>query len=413
MSPQLKEAFLRHAERDDGSRQDNISTIAPCGQGTSSASSDSESASSAADGTGAEPLASRLALRLDGESEGEFSDTPRAAPCHPALLQGPGVLDNEDALLEERQGLASDEGGEPTARQHRASRAPQLGVSSKGWGTSRRYLARMSVFGIWLLSRMQPSLEMAVFAHMVFMQIRDGLLSMVQRLGLAPDWMSTGSLDAILGEAEKVVDAALADAGVDGSVGFCSFSANISMRPFLGVCLNTPHTRSIAKCLAQKQRVLQARAGGWSKVRAVWLDMTASHAEPRLARARSRSVEEVERLLDAAYAHYAPKRAAREQRLADQHQKRVAREAAQLDAANARTTRKFDRIRGHAERLLQVVKARELREAEKANVTLQKRLREEARRNEYKRRQAAEARWKWISRRDLTMEEILRGPPVQ
>merc|ERR1712194_272839 len=224
--------------------------------------------------------------------------------------------------------------------------------------------ARLWVKSIILQCHARASLDDAIFDHVLLVQMRDAFHAVlgqecIDSAELSKERVSTLGL-ALEAAAEKV----LRDAGRPASETF-SHSVHIH-QSFVGRQLHTATTSSIAECFRQRQTVYAARNKSWEAFHQAFIGVMFLEA-PRVKWVKRRSPDALADELNAAYEKYAPER-------------------------DAKRKGKEDKARQGASQLSRALAAHE------AGVRAQ-RLR------------TSRERLKWHRRRDLTMAEIMSGPP--
>ncbi|CAE8595160.1 unnamed protein product [Polarella glacialis] len=287
------------------------------------------------------------------------------------------------------------------------------------------YRAQTNINGIDVRGRYRHDLDSAVSDHVVLMQIREEVRCVFQRRGLkfnqyGPNWHEVAN------EVSEVEKAVLNDNIVNGETVLCTYYAALRMNAFIAKTLRTPTTRSLVTCLEHRRLIEEARNAGWPEVRKAFMELS-QHEEPGLRRCSAiRCPASAASVLDALYDSYAAQREAREARLLDFAAQREVREARLLELATAReekrkqhqetvvrvrTLRRFSRLDRRAETTLNAVQEQRRRLAQLEDTRRKKAAAAQARQEQQERKQRAELRRHWLHRRDLTMEEILRGPP--
>ncbi|CAE8643438.1 unnamed protein product [Polarella glacialis] len=291
------------------------------------------------------------------------------------------------------------------------------------------YRSQTFINGIDLRSYYRPDLDSAVSDHVVLMQLREEVLCVFQRRGLKFNQYGA-NWQEVANELSEVEKAVLIENGLNGETFLCTYHAAVSMSAFIAKALRTPTTRSIVTCLEHLRLMQEARAVGWPEVRKAVMELSL-HEEPGLRKCSAiRCPVSAASVLDALYDSYAAQREAREARLlkfaAQFAAQREAREARLLELGAAReekrkhheesvvrvrTLRRFSRLARRAETALNAVQEQRRRLAQLEDTQKKKAAAAQARQEQQERKQRAELRRHWLHRRDLTMEEILRGPP--
>ncbi|CAE8636566.1 unnamed protein product [Polarella glacialis] len=168
------------------------------------------------------------------------------------------------------------------------------------------------------------------------------------------------------------------------------FNANLSVRRFVGRQLYTPVTMDLDVALAARHSLLDNVAGGWPSLRQAWIRIQL-HGGVNLRAARSQA--DLETLIQRWEEDDSSRRAKVELRAARQ----AARQAVREQATAERCQRLRDRRRLHVRNLV----------ARYGSLDLLRERKEAA-----QRRNLNKARLEWHRRKDLTMAEILRGPPM-
>ncbi|CAE8591367.1 unnamed protein product [Polarella glacialis] len=287
------------------------------------------------------------------------------------------------------------------------------------------YRAQTNINGIDVRGRYRHDLDSAVSDHVVLMQIREEVRCVFQRRGLKFNQYGA-NWHEVANEVSEVEKAVLNDNIVNGEIVLCTYYAALRMNAFIAKTLRTPTTRSLVTCLEHRRLIEDARNAGWPEVRKAFMELS-QHEEPGLRRCSAiRCPASAASVLDALYDSYATQREAREARLLDFAAQREAREARLLELAAAReekrkhhqetvvrvrTLRRFSRLARRAETTLNAVQEQRRRLAQLEDTRRKKAAAAQARQEQQERKQRAELRRHWLHRRDLTMDEILRGPP--
>lgn len=278
------------------------------------------------------------------------------------------------------------------------------------------YVVRTSVAGVFMKSRAQASLEDAVSTHMVLVQVRDAFRYVLNRHGGSFVLLPRERIQAVVQELQEAAEGALVAHGVSSVPGFCSYSAKVSLRPYLGMPLQTPQTRSIATCIEHRQRLFQARSRGWDSLRLAFLEISTENIEARIPGSHgplsaSRSRQDVSEQIDAAYERYTIKRLAVEERIANRCRSKAVREDGRRAALQLRLIRRVHRMSQIVEDCVHDQAARKRKEIQ-ANFKrkVQERMAGQLK-QEREKSQRRKARWEWHHQRHLTMDDILRGPP--
>ncbi|CAE8605453.1 unnamed protein product [Polarella glacialis] len=298
------------------------------------------------------------------------------------------------------------------------------------------YQAKMSIKGIVISGRYRHDLDSALSDHVMLMQVREAILTVFQRRGL--NFKQGGAhWNEVAAELSEVVNAILIENSADGEIARCACYARMSMGAFVGKDLPTPNTRSVVTCLEHDRLVQEARDVGWPEVRKAFIELS-QHVEPRgpsTGRGNAiRSPTSVAATLDALYDRYAARRTerealatAREQKNKQHEETRTEREAfatARREQKNKqheettvrlKTLRSFSRLARRAETALNAVHEKRRRLAQLEDTQMKKQARQEQqerkRQEQQERKRRAELRRQWLRQRDLTMDEIMRGPP--
>ncbi|CAE8610111.1 unnamed protein product [Polarella glacialis] len=170
------------------------------------------------------------------------------------------------------------------------------------------------------------------------------------------------------------------------------FSASLSVRRFVGRTLHTPQTMDLDLALAARHSLLGSVAGGWPSLRQAWIRIQLQEGF-KLRATAARSRVDLEALTQRWEEDDSSRRAKVELKAA----RRAARLAARELAAAERCQQLRESSQRHVCHLVARYGLLDLLLEQKAAL---------------QRRRLNEARLKWHRRQDLTMEEILRGPPM-
>ncbi|CAE8587535.1 unnamed protein product [Polarella glacialis] len=243
------------------------------------------------------------------------------------------------------------------------------GISKKRGKDSLGYEATVGFSYFTIRSKMYASLEDAIECHIAFLSVKQAVL----QESITSDFNFDDSI-------RKNIQA------------FCcqlkpTFLAYLSVRRFVGKGqLVTPATMDLDIALAARHELLDNVAGGWPSLREAWIRIQLQEGVNRLA-ARSRA--ELEALTQRWEENDSSRRAKAELRAV----RRAARPAVREQAAAERCQRLRERRRIMVRNLIARYGSLDRKEA-------------------LQRRKLNEARLQWHRRKDLTMADILRGPPM-
>ncbi|CAE8611132.1 unnamed protein product [Polarella glacialis] len=271
----------------------------------------------------------------------------------------------------------------PTTSQPVCGRGPSglRGISKRGVSISKKngkalpsYEACVTLSNFTMRSQLYASLEEAIDCHIALLSVKQAVL----------------------------LESATSDFNFDGSIrqniqAFrCQFkllfSATLSVRRFVGRQLYTPQTVDLDSALAARHALLDSAAGGWPSLRQAWIRIQLDGGvNLRVTTARSRA--DLETLTQ----RWEEDDSGRRAKVELQAARRAAHQAAREQAAAERCQRLRDRRRINVRSLV----------ARYGSLDLLRERKEAA-----QRRKLNEARLQWHRRKDLTMAEILRGPPM-
>lgn len=276
------------------------------------------------------------------------------------------------------------------------------------------YRAKVTFAGIIAKCRLRRDLGQAVSDHVLLIHVRERFVQILQHRGVTID-DSEEQLDSLVSEFGNALSTVMLENDIHDGPEYFTFYSQLSLTRFIGYrAICTPTVRCVVSCLKHRNRLLQAKRTGWQAVRAVLIEF-AGFSEPGHHRRFSlSSPEAVASRLDQEHAKSEAKRAYREVCGAAQREAsaRLQQEQA-LQKAQRRRVRCLMRLARKAESALRVVEAQKQREQHWQEHCRQRQLKEQERIRVQKLRQEQQQRWQWLKRRDLTMDEILRGPPMR
>jgi flagellar biosynthesis GTPase FlhF len=178
--------------------------------------------------------------------------------------------------------------------------------------------------------------------------------------------------------------------------------------------------------LRQRESLLQAKAAGWTKFRAAWIELMQTPITPRdtawgHALSRPRTEAEAAAVVDAAWESHREARERRAEQLRRQEECRVAREKQRVLRHERRhqkqqnklqyRLKKLARASSAVERILDAEAQQATLEAQAAVARAQQQAKHEACQRKQQEALRRKQRWKWLRDPARTVGELLHGPP--
>eukprot|EP00928_Gymnodinium_smaydae_P083865 TRINITY_DN67103_c0_g1_i1.p1 TRINITY_DN67103_c0_g1~~TRINITY_DN67103_c0_g1_i1.p1 ORF type:complete len:422 (+),score=49.11 TRINITY_DN67103_c0_g1_i1:14-1279(+) len=274
------------------------------------------------------------------------------------------------------------------------------------------YRAKIRSHNILMTCRRRHTLDDAISDHMLLVQLRDAFRVVLSKFDGNTDGCIDRS-DDIAHNLELALEEVFSENGVSNAVqGLCSFSGRLS-QPYIRGELEMPPTRSIAKCIRQRHKLVVARGLGWEAFREEWVHMTQIE-EQRICGTRGNAKctpDSVRATLDEAYKQHEAQRLRSAERVQEYVERRRVKMQLKESKRIERRIKAYEKLCCKSSKALkqwnQFCKMEQL-QASKRELRKQadvKRLQAQ------ERSRAAKERLQWYRRQDLTMEEIMRGPP--
>lgn len=255
----------------------------------------------------------------------------------------------------------------------RSGKTPLSGFSGVRAISTKQYKAYMDIKALRFYTRGYTTMEAAIDAHIILVHLRHALQSEIIA--------SSGAWDRVADLKRICIDALASFGASEHELGLRIF---VSLRAdqWLG---RGHHITSPIMCLSEAlevhARVLRARGTSWEAIRAEWVRFK---QQKQRSQKRAFSGSEAEHVVDAA-----------RRSVLERHFARTARKAA---------------LALHVE---QMKRTRLLKKQARRDKSEKRQARLVAMAAAAERRRETEERWRWLRRRDLTTEELLRGPPRQ
>jgi len=263
-------------------------------------------------------------------------------------------------------------GGERTLEQPcRKGRVPLSGFSGVRAVSTRQYKAHMDIKALRLYTRGQCSMEAAMEQHIILVQLRNALQA--ASVGIPEFWHCIEDI-------KRVCTSTFSSLGTsEHKLGLCVF-VSLRAEEWLGRDFHiTSPVMRISDALEVHSRVLRARRVSWEALRAEWVHLI-RHKKSSIR--TSLSLSEAQALADAARQTALKKRLAHAVRRAMRSLEKEGQQKIKASKSQARHS-----------------------SSEKRRVRL------EAATAALSQRRAMNERRRWLRRRDLTTEDLLRGPP--
>eukprot|EP00928_Gymnodinium_smaydae_P088890 TRINITY_DN72929_c0_g1_i1.p1 TRINITY_DN72929_c0_g1~~TRINITY_DN72929_c0_g1_i1.p1 ORF type:complete len:478 (-),score=49.57 TRINITY_DN72929_c0_g1_i1:429-1862(-) len=311
----------------------------------------------------------------------------KPATASSSTLTSEGRCENES----EDESFSSEDGqilaltdAEPQHTTDNSAQPPGLvcnvrGVSRRAYrGNVPLYAADVALRGFRVRSRLHESLEDAVECHIKLLGARRAVLQ-----------------DMTLGST-TFEDSIRKHFAIFQHDPACNFFVQLHSQAVIGRKLYSPECRELDSVLDAWQRLNSAMKVGWPSLRATWIDIQSEQGWEGGNRGRGRSMRGRPQL-EALVLSWESNDLERRQRARERQERQKARAAILAEEQRQRLTK---------------IKERRRRRVLALGCRYERFLRLSAQEVQRRRKQLNATRLNWHRRPDLTMEEILRGPPM-
>lgn len=311
-------------------------------------------------------------LELPNPAESSASDATSMESDVESSEEEPEKLQLEDTggqrCWSKREAEGRDESGAGGRRRHTVMKGIETWPGSM---SVPLYRTKARAADIEMYTSFQPKLEVAVEHHIILAQVRN-TIQKSQRDGPVDAGLIRRSIFDTLVANETSVDA----------MGL-KFLVVMRVYRFIGAKWVSSPVLPLDDVLKWRCRLHTARGQGWAAFRALWVELM---QHPGYTRGQKRSLADAEAVSAEAWERHAPARTRREERLA---------------RSRARAIARIGKVGQKVEVALEA--EAQLRE---------RRVAAEERKAASHRRQLRVQRWRWLHRRDITIEEIMGGLPT-